>query len=250
LYRAVVAGGESGDLRYEGPDAAAYRDTYLKRTNESLDDWSDLIQLVDVLQHVSDAEFIARIEQVIDVDQWLRFLALDSLLGNRETGLSFGTGDNYWLYRGELDTRFRLIPHDLDTLMGNGRLAQPNRSILTYTAVPGLQRLLTHPQTVPRYYRVFLELIDQLYNPDQLDPMIDQLLGSFVPLAERDELKQFVRDRTQGVLAQLSPEFVINSPLPTVNGIHRTTLPFAELEGTAYAVETQSVRVNGQLADW
>jgi hypothetical protein len=250
LYRAVVAGTQSGDLRDEGPAADAYRDTYLKRTNESLDDWGDLIGLVDALSSLPDGQFLARVEQVIDLDQWMRFLALDSLLGNRETGLSFGTGDNYWLYRGLDDTRFRLIPHDLDTIMGNGRLPQPNRSIFAYTAVPGLTRLLTHPDTVPHYYRAFLELMDQLYRPERLDPLIDQTLSGFVVEQEILELKQFVRDRIEGVVAQLPHEFVISSPLPTVNGLHRTTLPLAELEGTAYAVETQSVLVNGQLADW
>ena len=37
--------GDEGDLRYEGEDADAYRNTYFKQTNSSEDDWNDIIAL-------------------------------------------------------------------------------------------------------------------------------------------------------------------------------------------------------------
>ena len=250
LYRAVASGGESGDLRDEGPDAASYRDTYRKRTNDGVEDWSDLIRLTDILNNTPDDEFFARVSEVIDIEQWMRFLAVDALLGNRETGLSMGTGDNYWLYRGEVDPRFRLIPHDLDTLMGCGRLPQPNRSIFTYTAVPGLRRLLTHPETVASYYNALLDVMQCVYNEQTMHPLLEHLLSQFLAEGEIQKLQQFVTDRIQGVMAQMPHEFVISTDLPIVGGYHRSTQPLAELAGTAYAVETQSVAVNGRQADW
>ncbi|MCA9263922.1 MAG: lamin tail domain-containing protein, partial [Planctomycetales bacterium] len=250
LYRAEAAGVESGDLRYEGPDAAAYRDTYRKETNEELDDWSDLIQLTNTLNSAPDVTFLEEVRQVVDVEQWMRFLALDALLGNLEFGLSMGTGDNYWLYRGADSGQFVLIPHDLDTLMGRARNAQPNRSIFVYTDVPGLSRLLTHPDTIPLYYQAFLDLIADVFNPETLNPLLDQVLGGFVPDEEIAEMKQYVVDRIAGVLAQIPSEFSISSRLPLESGYHRTTQPVTELEGTADAVRTRSVTVNGTLADW
>ena len=203
-----------------------------------------------MLNNTPDEEFFEHVSEVIDVDQWMRFLALDALLGNRETGLSMGTGDNYWLYRGQIDPRFHLIPHDLDTLMGRGRLAQPNRSIFTYTAVPGLQ-----PIADPS--RDGAALLPGIAGPDAarlqrktMHPLLDHLLSGFVPSGEIQELKQYVTDRIQGVMAQMPHEFALSSDLPIVGEYHRTTQPVTELAGTADAVETQSVMVNGQLADW
>lgn len=250
LYRGFAAGTKTADLSYLGPVASEYEATYSKETNEEVDDWSDLIQLTRVLTEVSDDEFLAQIDHVIDVDQWLRFLALDSLLGNRETGLSTGSGDNYWLYRGTIDTRFQIIPHDLDTLLGRGRLGQPNRSIFSYTAIAGLNRLLTHPQIVPRYYQAFVDLIDEVYNPQVLHPLMDQLLGDFVSTAELDSMKQFVVDRIEGVVNQLPREFRITHELDEVDGLARSSRPQVTLSGTADAVRAKSVKVRGQLAEW
>lgn len=249
LYRVIEAGTETGDLRFEGNDPSAYRDTYSKRTNEEADDWNDLIELVDVLNNTPEVEFENEVNRVIDVDHWLRYLALDSLLGNLETGLNVGRGDNYWLYRGVEDTRFRLIPHDLDTILGIGRVGQPNRSIFAYTATAGLSRLLTHEAFVPRYYSAFEQLIEEVYNPETLFPLMDQLIG-YVSEQELADMKQFVIDRIAGVRAQLPKEFIITSDLPIVDGYHRTSLPAAELFGTSDALQTKSVLVNGQPADW
>ena len=57
---------------------------------------------------------------MIDLKEWLRYLALDQLLLNNETGLVRGIGDDYGMYRGVSDPRFKLVPHDLDTLMAQG----------------------------------------------------------------------------------------------------------------------------------
>ncbi|MEZ6120403.1 MAG: CotH kinase family protein [Pirellulaceae bacterium] len=250
FYRAFAFGTKNASLEYLGPDAAPYAESYEKITNEEDNDWSDIIRLTQVLTDLPDQDFVAELEQTIHVDQWLRYLALDSLLGNLETGLNLGTGDNFWLYRGTVDSRFEIIPHDLDTILGRARVGEPNRSIFTYTNVPGLRRLLTHPDLVPRYYQAFLDLMDEVYNPETLHPLLDQLLGDWVPADELNEMKQFIVDRTAGVLAQIPQEFTITSQLDEVNGIARSTQPAVDLIGTANAVTTRSVTVNGQLADW
>ena len=43
---------QEADLRYEGPNPHAYRDTYFKETNSQEDDWSDLIHMLDVLNNL------------------------------------------------------------------------------------------------------------------------------------------------------------------------------------------------------
>ena len=40
------------DLRYEGPNAVAYQDTYQKQTNQEQNNWTDLIQMTNKLNNV------------------------------------------------------------------------------------------------------------------------------------------------------------------------------------------------------
>ena len=56
----------------------------------------------------------------VNIDEWLKYFAANTLIGNLETTLSTGVGDDYAMYRGELDTRFQLLVHDLDTVLGQG----------------------------------------------------------------------------------------------------------------------------------
>jgi hypothetical protein len=200
------------DLGYEGETPDTYRDRYFKANNQAEDDWSDLIHLVDVLNNAPDATYIQDVNQVVNIPQWLRYIALDSLLGNYETGLNMGIGDDYFLYCGVKDPRFILIPHDLDTILweGNskGAIDQSVFSIVkgvskSYDGVDGLKRLFNRPEIIPLYYQAFLDLIQDCFNPETLDPLSDQTLGGFTPKARLDSMKQFVRNRTAAVLAQI-----------------------------------------------
>jgi hypothetical protein len=166
----------------------------------------------------------------------MRYLALDQLMLNRETGIVRGIGDDYGLYRGVNDPRFKLVPHDLDTLFNQGNNTAPvNSSIFSNIngdnsggdGVNGLRRLLTHPDVVPLYYKAFLDLIADTFNPQVINPLIDQFLGPFVPAATTTAMKQFVVDRAQAVLAQIPRQFTATSSLPVSGPYYRTTSPVA-----------------------
>ena len=241
---------EEADLRYEGTDPDAYRNTYFKETNEEDDDWSDLIHLTDVLNNAPEESYLEQVDQVIEVEQWMHYLSLDALLLNRESGLNTGEGDDYGLYRPMADTRFLLIPHDQDTLMTLGSQAGDiNQSIFTFTSVHGFNRLLNHPDVVPLYYQAFLDLIATWFNPDVINPWIDEIVG-YLPASQTDAMKQFIVDRTAAVLAQIPQEFSINSELPTSAGFHRTTDNVCSLNGAAHAAWTRSVLVAGVESQW
>lgn len=238
-------------LAYEGEDAHAYRDTYFKRTNEASEDWQDLMDLTYALNHTLQDGSLERIREVVNLDQWIRFLAVDTLAGNLEGGLTSGRGDDVALYRGIKDRRFVLIPHDLDTLLGQGDLpADPDRSIFTYAIVQGLRQLLDHPEVVRLYYRQLTELTQIAFNPERIDPLARQLLGKWAPQAKIDEIRQYVRSRNAKVLEQMTQDIKIICDLPVWQGYLYTDQPQVNLHGTANAVWTQSVLVNGEPTQW
>ncbi len=253
IYRGADDQGPA-ELAYGGDNPDTYRRGYTKHTNESDDDWTDLINLTYELNNdgISDTEFIERVGQVINIEQWMRYLAVDSLSGNREGGLNTGRGDDYLMYRGVKDPRFWLVPHDLDTILGH-RSADPGRNIFTfYEQVAGLNRLLNHPEIVRIYYNQYLDLIDTVFAPEKFNQLIDHILGDWVPQAKINQMKQFVVDRIGYVLDQIPQgRLTVSSDLPLLGGYHhRRTKNTFTLSGTANAVTTRSVLVNGQLADW
>ncbi len=253
----------------QSPDPDDYRDNYPKQTNSAQDDYTDLFTLIDKLnnQDIPDSEFIAEVSQVLDLEKWTRFLAADALAGNREGGLTDGTGDDYAMYCGVEDPRFWLVPHDLDTMLGQGDHSyQPGRDIFLYAGVDGLERLLNQPDVIKLYYQQYRDLASTLFTGDNFEPLVDRLLGNWVPAGEIEGssgIKQFVRERKDSIInggypdpgdePQIPQEFTISSDLPVVNGYHHTTNNTASLSGTANAIDTRSVTVNGHLvaeSDW
>ena len=243
--------GDEGDLKYEGDQPDSYRNTYFKKTNKSADDWSDIINLTKVLNSDEDPEYLEKLSEVIDIDQWLHFLAVDSLIGNREGGLTTGKGDDYALYRGVNDQRFQLVPHDLDTVLDQGtRSGSPNLSIFTYTGVDGLNEFLSHPDIIPRYYAKFIEIIESRYRPELINPIIDRAVGDFFPSDVIDEMKEFVIDRRRGVLAQIKTNYSVEVDLPeSSDGYYRTVNGEARFSGDFHVGKVKSVKVNGIDAD-
>ncbi len=70
------------DLLYAGPDQADYEEDYELVTNESTNDWTDLLNFINVLNTSSDADFKSDLSAVYDVEGWLTAAAANSLLGN------------------------------------------------------------------------------------------------------------------------------------------------------------------------
>jgi len=254
LWRCTDKDGQSAELNWISTDPDDYRRAYKKQTNASQDEWDDLITMMFHLEFAPTETFIETISPYVNIDQWLRYLAVDTLIGNREGGLTNGQGDDYALYQGVLDPRFMLVPHDLDTILGQGDHSPDlERSIFSYDGVDGLDNFLHHPDVVPRYYAQFLDLIDTVFAPENFNPMIDEILGGWVPAGVIQDMKDFAGDRIHSAGAILDqipmPGLSIASPLPVQDGYPYTTSESWTLSGTADGT-TRSVSVNGALADW
>jgi len=274
LYRATYSKRPGGGTTYahldykespgDIPDPDDYRDNYPKQTNRSQDDYTDLFGLIDALNNpdIPDANFLAEAGRVADLDQWTKYMATDAFAGNREGGLYEGEGDDYAMYRGVEDPRFRLLPHDLDTLLGQGDHSyDPDWEIFSYARLDGLRRLFGEDEIWKAYYSHFDRLGRTVFAPEHLDPLVDQLLAHWVPSSEIEGargMKQFALERAENLLAsgydsQIPQQFTIECDLPVVGdfyGPSSRTLRAKSLYGKANAIKTSSVLVNGQSANW
>ena len=209
LYRGIASDpplNAEADLFYRGSDPDAYTTNYFKETNKSANDWSDLMELARVLSDTKSATYVQDIDRVLHIHEWIRYFALNTLLDNNETGIYNGFGDDYALYRGLNDRRFYIVPYDLDTVLGQGD--QPGKTkadIFRASALFVVNRFLRGADFLPLYYAHLRGLMDTLLAPEQLNPLLDEVLGSFVPQATIGQMKAFAADRNQFVRSLLPP---------------------------------------------
>ncbi len=235
---------EGSHLYFEGDDPDAYRDSYFKQTNASEDDWDDLVELVRTLDTGSSEALFSEVEKVVDLDAWLRYLAVDNLLGNMEAGLATGKGDDYALYRGQDDPRFVLIPHDLDELWGE------KRSIFTYALVPGFRRLFDDPVFLRRFYETLEELADTIFYRDTLHPLLEDVLADCAPRRALDERKDYFERRRRNVLGQIPRAFGMARSFAVADGRYFHLEPDAAVRGVADVLSTRLVRMGDTPVYW
>lgn len=257
LYRGIRLTGDGADLAFLGTNAAPYRENYFKQSNTSQDDWRDLIELCRVLDDTSDAEFAAAVRRTVNVDSWMRYFALETLVDNRETDLGNGNngtgeGDDYHLYFGRNDPRARVVPYDLDTILGLGDTSfNVNDGLFRMAANPQVSRFVKHPEFAPAYYGLLLELAHRDFAPERFNSLVDEVLVSLASDSIRQNFKDFAAARRAGVLAQIPVTLsATNGSVALVNGIFQTAGTSISLHGFAPAVSTRSVTVNGQPAQW
>ncbi len=239
------------DLRYEGATPTSYRQNYFKETNTMQDDWSDLIELCNVLSNTPEQTYVQEVNRVINAEQWLRHIAVNVILNNKETTLANGNGDDYHIYSGVEDPRFVLIQHDLDSVCGLGQnTGLYNDPILQARGIPAIKRFLEHPQFAPRFYFHLRDLIGTVFSAGRINPFLDESLGDWVPPTTINRMKTFIAQRNTYILSLIPSQLTIGTDLPQVSGYHQTDVNTVALYGTADAVETRSVLVNGHPTVW
>jgi hypothetical protein len=244
------------DLTWHGSNyaIAVYTNAYFKQNNFVENDWSDLIDLIAVLNSTNGyfaSNYVTDVQHRVNVEQWMQYMAGNTLLDNTETCLANGAGDDYSLYRGTNDTRFIVLPYDLDGLTGNGLTSvSPHHSIFQMNALPVISRFMKTPQFAPLYYRWLKRYADTVFAPAQMNRLIDQVLAGYVPQATLDNMKAFNASQVGYVLSQIPLTLTVSNSLTTQSGFPRTTTPSVTLFGTGNAIDTRSILINGGTAAW
>jgi len=119
LYKASHAQRGPMDLIYYGERIEDYptqngQYAYGKMNNEEKADYSDIIELcrvIDGTEYASDEEFMQALEEVLNVDAFLRYIAVVTIIHNWDTYPY--TGNNFYLFNNPVTGRFEWIPWDL-----------------------------------------------------------------------------------------------------------------------------------------
>ena len=235
LYKASHAQRGPMDLIYHGDSIEDYpvqngQYAYGKMNNEAEADYSDIVALcrvVDGTEYASDEELIQTLEDNLNVDAFLRYLAVNTIIDNWDSYVY--TGNNFYLFNDSVSGRFEWIPWDL-TWGGGTDAPLFSRSESGMMESAPLYDLVFSVEKYQDAYRAYIDLLSRYwFNPQNLSPMIQKYHNMIAPYVTQstgdkafygeqsmfpldafqnsaDELKNFVTQRSAYIQSALEQE--------------------------------------------
>ncbi len=171
------------ELDWEGDEASDYQPAMALKTNEEENDWTAFINFMDVLNNSSNADFPDAIQEVFNVDYYLRVLAIDIMLNNWDSYIEHGR--NFYIYHEPVSGLFHWIPWDYNFSMEGGGefgwgtnfpliLNDPNKTLI--------DRILDVPEFKEQYLNYVCEILNSNFTEERLFPRID-LTGELLEAA-------------------------------------------------------------------
>jgi len=185
---------EDGDYKFTfGPPEYAPHQivrAYKLSTNETEDDYTDLINLIDVINNTSYYNFTNDLENSFNVQSFLKAQAVSVIVGDWDGFWS--NQNNYYIYHNTNTNRFEFIPRDLDLTLGvdwgGGEYATPD--IYNFGPVnddsPLINRMFSVPEYKGEYSKYIKQLIDNYFLIDQIWPKIEDTKELIQSAAEND----------------------------------------------------------------
>jgi spore coat protein H len=222
-----------GGLNHLGPDWERYKTTYQPKRDATPDEQKRVIAFTRLVNQAADAEFEKEIGSYLDVNAFLRFMAVTALEANLDS--FFTLGHNYCLYLHPETSKFHFIPWDLDRTFGNfGVFGSPEQlADLSITRPAGqnrlVDRLMAVKEVADKYRQVVKEITSTTFTKDRLQTELAAVEeatreiraretkaaaarreggpGGFGPpgaFGRVPEMKSFIEQRTESVAAQLA----------------------------------------------
>jgi len=160
-----------------------YRPTYDLKTNTDIPDHTVLVDFIDNLNTLSGADLKEYLEANFEVDRFLRYLAMNVLIGKWDD--YWADGNNYYLYFNN-EGKIEYIPCDYDVCFGGGfqlfdvanvgiyEWGRRNRELLAVLA-PQLPR-----EMVDKYYNNHYPLVEKMFEIDEYRARYEQYLIEFI----------------------------------------------------------------------
>ncbi|MBY6220040.1 CotH kinase family protein [Marinobacter hydrocarbonoclasticus] len=139
-----------------------------KKTNEKENDRSDLQAVAEALA-LPDEQMLNVLPQLVDVDQFIRFWAVETLLGAWDSAT--GNANNFHIYRNPEDGLFHFIPWGADTAFRGDHPLKPLTGVF-YRNFRLPDRLFQIPEYRAAYYAELENLLETQWDENAL---IDRL---------------------------------------------------------------------------
>lgn len=206
-------GSIDGNL-YEGTVADFFPDRldrFELKTNEKRNDLSDLKGLAEILDGPEEG-LVERIKEVVDYDRFLRFWAIESLIGFWD-GYSTNQ-NNYFIYNDPTNGKFTFVPWGTDSSFARAPSILYKPGPESVRTGGRLAYLLYLDESVRNEYRdLMFELLDSVWQDEELNAFIDQHealvaehVGDFQGDFESDlrSKRRFIEGRREQIMDEMA----------------------------------------------
>lgn len=151
------------------------RNYELDASSDATNAWRRLTNVIYVLNNTPTAEFRDKVENVLAVDRWLWFLALENIFADDDS--YWNKGADYMMYFEPESGRLHPVEHD-----GNEAFMAQDASLTpvqgaTASDRPVLQKLLSVAELRQRYLAHMRTALEESFNPSILIPIIDRTVA-------------------------------------------------------------------------
>jgi spore coat protein CotH len=202
-----VINGDSGDDDDSNGDSTSLIEQMGLKTNENKSDHSLLYSLLDILNNEPDSTFHSKIEQVLDVDKVLRYLAVSTVMVHLDNYI--GSGENYYLYNN--DGKFVIIPWDLNLAFGTYCIDLSMEQVINYyideptcgavSAKPLVARLLSNETYLEKYHSYIEDILDGGFGVESMNAGIDELADLIRSYVENDDTKFYTTGQFEDAIS-------------------------------------------------
>ena len=170
--------GLQGGLAHLGDDWKRYEERYRPKGEPTAAQKKRLVEFTRLINDADDAKFRTEIGTFLDVDAFLRYLAVNALLSNLDSFLGFG--HNYYLYLRPDTNKFAFIPWDLDLSLGAWPVAGTPEQMLELSVMHPhsgqnklIDRLLAMKDVNEKYRKLLAELTTKSFTKERLSKEMD-----------------------------------------------------------------------------
>jgi hypothetical protein len=222
-------------LDYLGENWERYKGTYQPKRDAKPEESRRVIDFTKLVNQAADADFNREIANYLDVDAFLKYLAVTAAVSNLDS--FFTNGHNYCLYLHPGTNKFHFIPWDVDLSLGNfpifGTPEQQMDLSLTrpYVANRLADRLMADRRIAEKYQAVLKEVVPLCFDKEKVLREVAAIEKVVKPLIEKEEkaaaarkengfglgmpgggpfgrqppdLRSFVEKRSESIAAQLA----------------------------------------------
>jgi len=207
-----------GGLEYLGENESVYRQTYDIKNRDTPENWQALIELTRVLNQTPPDSLVEALEPIFNIDQALRYLAVDNALVNSDG--YYSRNSDYSLYLDE-DDRFHVTAYDANEAMetGGGRGGFRGRGGsggVSLSPLEGsrdgskamLYRMLMVPELRAQYLGYVRDVAENWLSWDRLEPITVEYQALIADVVASDRRKLYSTENFEsGVDTTLRPFF-------------------------------------------
>lgn len=217
-----------------------------RRTPDSASNYTNVFSVIDAMSATSSPNYVANLENIADVENWMRVFAANHAAGNWDS-IGAQNGQNLYGYIGTQGTKYSLLMWDFNIVFGNSGSWGPGENLFTLNSQdPNLTSVYNTPVFRRMYWRALQELVNGPMNTLNSGPLMDAKYNAFVasglsPENPTTNIKPWLTSARISIASQLS---AVNALSFTVNGTVAVTNNLAYITGVA-PVNVDTIWING-----